>query len=88
MKHITLALIVGALALSACQSAPTASIPPAPTEHYVCEDGTRLAVRLLGSEASVAVNNEPAVSLPALGQEGTTFTNGTRTLFITQGNIS
>lgn len=90
MKQIALALIVGALALSACQStqAPTAGAYPAPPEHYTCLDSTQLVVRLLGQEASVAVNGATPVSLPAMGSGGTTYSNGRQTLTIVQGQVS
>ena len=86
---------IGALALAGCEQsvskAPDASIgvgKPYPVSNYVCEDGTRLAVRLMGDRASVSVNDAPAVDLPSMGSEGTTFSNGQRTLTIVQGRLS
>ena len=46
------------------------------------------AVRLLGDRASVSVNDTPAIDLPSMGSEGTTFSNGQRTLTIVQGRLS
>jgi hypothetical protein len=82
--------VIGVIMLSACQN-PNPSIGagnPYPVTIYTCQDGTRLAVRLMGDRASVAVNGGAAEDLPALGNEGTTFTNGRRTLTIVQGNVS
>ena len=75
-------------AAPAAAEAPVASIPPAPTESYTCDRGTKLTVKLLGATAEVGVNGEPPVSLPALGTEGTTWTNGRQTLMIVQGKVS
>ncbi|WP_432283998.1 hypothetical protein SLT36_19455 [Aminobacter sp. BA135] len=61
---------------------------PYPVSDYSCEDGTRLAVRLLGDRASVSVNGAAAIDLPALGQDGTTYSNGRQTLTIIQGRLS
>lgn len=72
-------------------SAPDMSIGvgnPYPVSNYVCEDGTRLAVRLLGESASVSVNDAPEITLPSMGSEGTTFSNGRFTLAISQGRLS
>jgi len=60
---------------------------PYPVSSYVC-DGTRLAVRLMGERASVSVDGAAAVDLPAIGQSGTTFSNGRQTLLIEQGRTS
>lgn len=95
---------LGALALASCQqaqtppaaetpapqAAPDAAIFPPPTENYACEDGTRLAVRLLGQSAEVAVNGEPAMTLPQIAStsEQTTFSNGTHSLHIQAGRVS
>lgn len=88
--------IIGALAtvaLAACQKstpAPEQSIGagnPYPVSEYVCE-GTRLAVRLMGESASVAVDGAAAVELPKVGESGTTFSNGRQTLLIEQGQLS
>ena len=86
---------IGVLMLASCEhsasNAPGASIGvgnPYPVSNYVCEDGTRLAVRLMGDRASVSVNDAPAVDRPSMGSEGTTFSNGQRTLTIVQGRIS
>ena len=87
--------IVAALVLAACApsppppaAGPTASIMPRPTERYTCERGTKLSVKLLGETAEVGVDGADAVSLPALGKEGTTFTNGRQTLYVKQGMVS
>lgn len=75
----------------ATASASEASIGvgnPYPVSNYLCEDGTRLAVRLLGESASVSVNDADEVSLPALGTDGTSFSNGQLTLTIDQGRLS
>lgn len=61
---------------------------PYPVSNYSCEDGTRLAVRLLGDRASVSVNGATAVDLPSMGPEGTTYSNGQQTLTIVQGRLS
>jgi hypothetical protein len=61
---------------------------PYPVSKYTCQDGTRLAVRLLGDRASVSVNGATAVDLPSLGTEGTTYSNGKQTLTIVQGRLS
>lgn len=61
---------------------------PYPVSNYTCEDGTRLAVRLLGEYASVSVNGAAAIDLPSMGPEGTTFSNGRQTLTIIQGRLS
>ena len=86
--------IAGAFAvctLTACQQpAPSSSIGvgnPYPASSYVC-DGTRLAVRLMGESASVSVDGAAAVILPAIGQSGTTFSNGRQTLIVEQGRTS
>jgi hypothetical protein len=60
---------------------------PYPISTYVC-DGTRLAVRLMGERASVAVDGATAVELPKSGDSGTTFSNGRQTLIIEQGKVS
>lgn len=59
-----------------------------PVSNYTCEDGTRLAVRLLGEYASVSVNGAAAIDLPSMGPEGTTFSNGRQTVTIIQGRLS
>ncbi len=72
-------------------SASAASIgvgDPYPVSNYTCEDGTRLAVRLLGEYASISVNGAAAIDLPSMGPEGTSFSNGRQTLTITQGRLS
>jgi hypothetical protein len=92
---ITLAAIA-ALVLTACAprpappaaAEPAASIMPPPTESYTCERGTKLSVKLLGETAEVRVDGAAALSLPALGEDGTTFTNGRQTLYVRQGVVS
>ena len=61
---------------------------PYPVSKYICEDGTRLAVRLMGESASVSVNDAAEVILPSMGADGTTFSNGPLTLTIVQGRLS
>jgi len=75
-------------AAPAAADAPVASIPPAPVESYTCERGTKLSVKLLGATAEVGVDGAEPVSLPVLGNEGTTYTNGRLTLMIVQGKVS
>lgn len=73
------------------QSAVAASIGggnPYPVSEYKCKDGTHLAVRLLGDRASVSVNGKKAIDLPALGKDGTTYSNGRRTMTIQHGRLS
>lgn len=66
---------------------PAASIPPAPTVNYVCGE-KKLTVKLLGATAEVTVDGGEVMSLPVLGDEGTTYTNGRHTLVIKQGVVS
>lgn len=61
---------------------------PYPVSDYTCQDGTRLAVRLLGDRASVSVNGATAVDLLSTGPDGTTYSNGQHTLTIVQGRLS
>jgi len=84
------AVPVMALLLCGCapSSPPAASIMPPPTEKYTCERGTKLSVRLLGESAEVGVDGADAVSLPALGRDGTMFSNGRQTLYVKQGVVS
>lgn len=85
-----------ALVLAGCQQTepvptPDASVGvgnPNPVSDYTCEDGTRLAVRLMGESASVSANGEAEVDLPAVGSDGTTFSDGEHTLTIVQGQVS
>jgi hypothetical protein len=84
-------LVLGACSPSpppAADAPPAASIMPRPTDRYTCERGTKLSVKLLGETAEVSVDGADAVSLPALGQDGTTFTNGRQTLYVKQGVVS
>ena len=80
-----------AVTLAACHHPkPSPSIGvgnPHPVSNYVC-DGTRLAVRLMGESASVSVDGATAVVLPAMGQSGTTFSNGRQTLIVEHGRTS
>ncbi len=70
------------------EAAPAASIMPPPTVAYTCARGTKLAVKMLGAAAEVSVDGAEAVSLPVLGDEGITYTNGRQTLFVKQGVVS
>jgi len=67
---------------------PVASIAPAPTERDTCEGGAKLTVKLLGATAEVGVNGGARLSLPARGEDGTTYTNGRQTLHILAGKVS
>ncbi len=91
LRNLSIAAI-GALMLASFEhSASGASVGagnPYPVSDYTCEDGTRLAVRLLGDRASVSVNGAAAVDLPSMGPEGTTYSNGQQTLTIVQGRLS
>ena len=75
-------------ACAASPPLPAASILPRPTDRYTCERGTKLSVKLLGESAEVSVDGAAAVSLPSLGEDGTTFTNGHQTLYVKQGVVS
>jgi hypothetical protein len=87
---------VAVLVFSACTpspppsaaAGPAATIMPPPTERYICERGTKLAVKLLGETAQVGVDGAEAVSLPVRGSDGTTFSNGRQTLYVKQGVVS
>ena len=61
---------------------------PYPVSDYSCTDGTKLAVRLFGDRASVSVNGAPEIELPAMGPDGTTFSNGRQTITIINGQLS
>lgn len=61
---------------------------PYPVSDYSCADGTKLAVRLFGDRASVSVDGAPEIDLPAMGPDGTTFSNGRQTITIIQGQLS
>ncbi|NKW80426.1 hypothetical protein HGG72_08815 [Ochrobactrum pecoris] len=91
MRNLSVAAISILMLASFEHSASGASIGagnPYPVSEYTCEDGTHLAVRLFGDRASVSVNGAAAVDLPAMGQEGTTYSNGRQTLTIVQGRLS
>ena len=91
LRNLSIAAIGAFMFASFEHSASGASIGagnPYPVSDYTCEDGTRLAVRLLGDRASVSVNGADAVDLPSMGPEGTTFSNGRQTLTIVQGRLS
>ena len=96
MNALITVAAVAVLVLAACAPSPTAppsveptaSIMQPPTERYTCERGTKLSVKLLGETAEVGVDGADAVSLPALGEDGTTFTNGRQTLYVKQGVVS
>lgn len=92
LRNLSIAAI-GALMLASSVHAdePGASTGvgnPYPVSDYTCADGTQLAVRLFGDHASVSVNGATEVDLPAMGTEGTTFSNGRWTLTIEQGRLS
>ncbi len=91
LRHLSIAAISALMLASSEQSTPGASVGagnPYPVSNYTCQDGTHLGVRLLGDRASVSVNGATAVDLPSMGPEGTTFSNGQRTLTIVQGHLS
>ncbi len=91
MRNLWIA-VTSALTLATFEhSASGASIGagnPYPVSNYTCQDGTRLAVRLLGDLASVSVNDAAEVELPSTDPEGTTYSNGQWTLTIVQGRLS
>lgn len=90
-KYQSAAIICCAILASCKQPMPGGSIGggnPYPVSQYSCGDGTRLAVRLFGDRASVSVNGEDPIDLPSKGSEGTTFSDGRRTLAISQGSLS
>ena len=91
LRNLSIAAISALMLASFEHSASGASVGagnPYPVTNYTCQDGTRLAVRLLGDRASVSVNGATAVDLPSMGPEGTTYSNGQRTLTIVQGSLS
>jgi membrane-bound inhibitor of C-type lysozyme len=67
---------------------PIASIPAAPVESYTCQNGRKLSVKLLGATAELALDGGAAMTLNALGQDGTTYSNGRHTIVIRQGVLS
>jgi hypothetical protein len=69
---------------------PGVGIFPQPVSHYVCEDGSKLVVRLLNQSAAVTVNNEPKMILPQLSsaEAMTVFSNGRQSLTIKAGKVS
>lgn len=90
-RILPIAAIVMLMTAAVAHSASVPSIGvgnPYPVSNYVCEDGTRLAVRLLGDSASVSVNEAADVDLPSMGPEGTAYSNGQWTLTIAQGRLS
>lgn len=95
MLRVTLCAL-GALMIASCHHpmpgpAPGGSVGagnPYPVSNYTCQDGTRLAVRLMGDRASVSANSAAAVDLPSTGSDGTTYSNGRQTLTIVQGRLS
>ncbi|WP_027229690.1 hypothetical protein [Phyllobacterium sp. UNC302MFCol5.2] len=91
LGHLSIAAISALVLASSEPSTPGASVGagnPYPVSNYKCDDGTHLAVRLLGDRASVSVNGATEVELPPMGSEGTTFSNGRQTLSIVQGKLS
>lgn len=90
-RRLSIAAISGVMLASFEYSASGAEIGagnPYPVSDYRCEDGARLAVRLLGDRASVSINGATAIDLPAIGPEGTTYSNGHQTMSIVQGHLS
>lgn len=91
LRNVSIAAISALLLTNSGHAESGASIGvgnPHPVSDYTCQDGTHLAVRLFGDRASVSVNGAPTVDLPAMGTEGTTFSNGRWTLTIVQGQLS
>lgn len=91
LRNLSIAAISTLMIASIEHSASGASIGvgnPYPVSNYTCQDGTRLAVRLLGDRASVSVNDAAEVDLPSMGPEGTTYSNGKWTLTIAEGRLS
>ncbi|MHC5230435.1 hypothetical protein [Brucella sp. LJL56] len=91
LRNLSVAAISILMLASFEHSASGASIGagnPYPVSEYTCEDGTHLAVRLFGDRASVSVNGAATVDLPAMGEEGTIYSNGKQTLTIVQGRLS
>ncbi len=91
MRNLSVLAISAVMLASFEHSASAASVGagnPYPVSNYMCEDGTRLAVRLVGEAASVSVNGATAVDLPSIGQDGTTYSDGQHTLTIVQGRLS
>lgn len=91
LRNLAIAAISAPMLAIFAHSASGASIGagnPYPVSNYTCQDGTRLAVRLLGDRASVSVNDAAEVELPSMGPEGTTYSNGQWTLTIVQGRLS
>lgn len=91
LKNLSLAAICTLMFANFGYAAPDASVGagnPNPVSEYTCEDGTHLAVRLFGNHVSVSVNGATEVDLPAIGSDGTTYSNGPQTLTIKQGRLS
>lgn len=91
LGNLSVLAIIATILASFASSASGASVGagnPYPVSNYTCEDGTRLAVRLLGDGASVSVNGASAVDLPSMGPDGTTYSNGKHSLTIVQGYLS
>jgi len=91
LRNLSIAAVSALILASFEHSASGASIGvgnPFPVSNYTCEDGTLLEVRLLGESAAVSVNGATAVELPSMGPEGTTYSDGKRTLTIVQGRLS
>lgn len=91
LRNLSIAAISALMIVSFEHSASGASIGvgnPYPVSNYTCQDGTRLAVRLLDDRASVSVNDAAEVDLPSMGPEGTTYSNGKWTLTIAEGRLS
>ncbi|MGB5904054.1 MAG: hypothetical protein WBF99_16195 [Xanthobacteraceae bacterium] len=91
LRNLSIAAISLLMIASVEHSASGTSIGvsnPYPVSNYICQDGTRLAVRLLGDRASVSVNGAVEVDLPSMEPEGTTYSNGKWTLTIIRGRLS
>lgn len=91
MKNLSLAAIFPLMFLGHAYATPGASLGvgnPHPISDYTCEDGTHLTVQLFGEHISVSVNGTPEIELPAIGSDGTTFSNGRQTVTIILGHLS
>jgi hypothetical protein len=91
MRVFLLVLSAGVVVACASQPvAPTASILPAPTVGYSCENQIKLQVRLDGPSASVVVDGAGPFTLPQISSTGdlTVFSDGQRVMQIKAGRVS